>query len=255
MSSVVLPAPLGPIRPTLSPRRMVAREARRSMQPCSPKRIDTSFSSATILPRRQAGSRAPGAPGRAHRAARRAARAACSAARRGPRCACAAPRRPCGSRPPPARAACRRARWPALRLSSSRSLRCIEGAKVAGIAAQRPRSSSTMRVATASRKARSCEINTSAPRQPLQQLLQPLDRVEVEVVGRLVEQQHIGCGHQRLRQRDALLGAARELIDAASPSRCRRCSVSSTRCSQVQPSSASIGSASASRSSCGACAS
>ena len=41
-----------------------------------------------------------------------------------------------------------------------------------------------------------------------QQLLQPIDGVEVEVIGRLVQQQHIGHGHQRLRQRDALFHAA-----------------------------------------------
>ena len=35
------------------------------------------------------------------------------------------------------------------------------------------------------------------------------------MVGRLVEQQHVGHGDQRLRQRDALLRAARELADRA----------------------------------------
>ena len=47
-----------------------------------------------------------------------------------------------------------------------------------------------------------------------QQLLEPLDGVEVEVVGRLVEQQHVGGRHQRLRQGDALAGAAGERADA-----------------------------------------
>ena len=46
-----------------------------------------------------------------------------------------------------------------------------------------------------------------------QQLLEPGDRVEVEVVGRLVEEQHVGHGDERARQRDALLGPARELGD------------------------------------------
>ena len=43
-----------------------------------------------------------------------------------------------------------------------------------------------------------------------QQLLQPLDGVQVEVVGRLVQQQHVGPRHQRLRQRHALARAARQ---------------------------------------------
>jgi hypothetical protein len=73
--------------------------------------------------------------------------------------------------------------------------------------------------------------------------LQPGDGVEVEVVGGLVEQQHVGRGHQRLRQRHALLHAARQLADrgAVQVQRCQR--LLSTRCSQVQPSSASSGSA------------
>jgi hypothetical protein len=46
-----------------------------------------------------------------------------------------------------------------------------------------------------------------------QQGLQPLDRVHVEVVGRLVQQQHIGPRHQRLGQRHAFLLAARQPVD------------------------------------------
>jgi hypothetical protein len=46
-----------------------------------------------------------------------------------------------------------------------------------------------------------------------QQALQPLDGIDVEVVGRLVEQQQLGRGDQRARQRDALLGATRERVD------------------------------------------
>ncbi len=48
-----------------------------------------------------------------------------------------------------------------------------------------------------------------------QQLLEPGDRVQVQVVGGLVEQQHLGHGHQRLRQRDALLHAAGQAADVA----------------------------------------
>ena len=42
----------------------------------------------------------------------------------------------------------------------------------------------------------------------IEQILQPQDGVEVEMVGRLVEQQHLGRRDQRLCQRDALLRAA-----------------------------------------------
>jgi hypothetical protein len=46
-----------------------------------------------------------------------------------------------------------------------------------------------------------------------QQAFQPFDRVQIQVVGGLVQQQHIGLGHQRLRQCHALLGAARQGAD------------------------------------------
>ena len=48
-----------------------------------------------------------------------------------------------------------------------------------------------------------------------QQFLQPGDRIQVEVVGGLVEQQHVRHRHQRLRQRDALLHAAGQRSDVA----------------------------------------
>ena len=47
-----------------------------------------------------------------------------------------------------------------------------------------------------------------------QQLLEPLDRVEVQVVGGLVEQEHVRRGDQRLRQRHPLARAAREVAHA-----------------------------------------
>ncbi len=46
-----------------------------------------------------------------------------------------------------------------------------------------------------------------------QQALQPLDRGEVEMVGRLVQQQHVGHADQRASQRHALLHAARKRAD------------------------------------------
>ena len=46
-----------------------------------------------------------------------------------------------------------------------------------------------------------------------QQLFQPLDGVEVEVVGGLIEQQYVGLGHQRLGQGDTLARAAGQCAD------------------------------------------
>ena len=55
-----------------------------------------------------------------------------------------------------------------------------------------------MRVATRSRNARSC-VTTMQRRAIEQQLFEPLDAVDVEVVGRLVEQQQVGLERQRAR--------------------------------------------------------
>ncbi len=46
-----------------------------------------------------------------------------------------------------------------------------------------------------------------------QQALQPFNRVQVQMVGRLVQQQHIGLRHQRLRQRYAFFGTTRQGAD------------------------------------------
>ena len=43
-----------------------------------------------------------------------------------------------------------------------------------------------------------------------QQVFQPLDAVEIQMVGRLIEQQNIWQGHQSLTQRDAFTHAARQ---------------------------------------------
>ena len=50
----------------------------------------------------------------------------------------------------------------------------------------------------------------------LQQLFQPEDGIHVQVVGRLVQQQHVGARDQRLRQRYALARAARQVADDGS---------------------------------------
>lgn len=44
-----------------------------------------------------------------------------------------------------------------------------------------------------------------------QQLLQPVDRLDVEVVGRLIQQQHVGCEHECAREQHAPLHAARQV--------------------------------------------
>ena len=46
---------------------------------------------------------------------------------------------------------------------------------------------------------------------------QPVARFQIQVIGRLVEQQHVGLFEQQLRQRDAHLPAARKLLGAAGP--------------------------------------
>ena len=47
----------------------------------------------------------------------------------------------------------------------------------------------------------------------LEEILQPHHRLEVEVVGRLVEQQHVGRGEQQAGERDAHLPPAREAVE------------------------------------------
>ena len=47
----------------------------------------------------------------------------------------------------------------------------------------------------------------------LQVLLQPVDGLGVQVVGRLVEQQHVGLLQQQAAQRHAAALAARQILD------------------------------------------
>ena len=53
----------------------------------------------------------------------------------------------------------------------------------------------------------------------LQELLQPVHRFGVQVVGRLVEQQHVGLGQQQAAQRHAALLTAGEHADLGVPRR------------------------------------
>ena len=88
-------------------------------------------------------------------------------------------------------------------------LALLVGRKIAREQAQPPRSSSTMRVATRSRKARSWVMTMQAT--SLQQLFQHQDAVDVQVVGRLVEQQQVGLQREGEGERGALALAAGDL--------------------------------------------
>ena len=73
----------------------------------------------------------------------------------------------------------------------------------------------TIAFTTPSRKSRSCEITSSVPGIALEPVLEPDDGVEVEVVGRLVEQQQLRRAHQRLREVQPHAPAAGEARDRA----------------------------------------
>ena len=92
-------------------------------------------------------------------------------------------------------------------------LHALVGTEVAGIAADDPAIEFDDASGHAVKKrAVVGDQHHTAPK-AAQQLFQPGDGVEVEVVGRLIKQQHIGHRHQRLRQRHTLFHAAGELTD------------------------------------------
>ena len=64
-----------------------------------------------------------------------------------------------------------------------------------------------MCVHTLFRKCRSCEMITIVLSARVQHALEPADAVDVEVVGRLVEQQDVRIAEQRLREQHAQLPA------------------------------------------------
>ena len=76
------------------------------------------------------------------------------------------------------------------------------------VAEQRDRRSHTR-----SRKYRSCETTTSVPGPAVEQVLERGQRVDVEVVRRLVEQQHVGLVHQQPQQLQPPPLAAGQLAD------------------------------------------
>ena len=62
---------------------------------------------------------------------------------------------------------------------------------------------------------RSCEVISSEPACVFRKLLEPDDRFDVEVVGGLVHQQHVGVAEQHARHGDAHFPAARQRADVA----------------------------------------
>ena len=102
---------------------------------------------------------------------------------------------------------------PLARLGGERGLLPLEVAcrSRAPQSTRRPRSSSTMRVATRRRNARSCVTNSSVVPRSIEELLHPLDRVDVEMVGRLVEQEHVGLAHERAGEQRLALASARRV--------------------------------------------
>ncbi len=78
-----------------------------------------------------------------------------------------------------------------------------------------PPSISAICVTTRFMNSRSCDVISSAPGQRLEERLEPDDRLDVEVVGRLVHQQDVGPAEQHARHRHAHLPAAGQRADVA----------------------------------------
>ena len=76
-----------------------------------------------------------------------------------------------------------------------------------------PSSTATVRVPTASSSARSWEIEQQRAREALQRRLERLAALEVEVVGRLVEDEHVGAGVHEDRQRQPPALAAGQPVE------------------------------------------
>ena len=88
-----------------------------------------------------------------------------------------------------------------------------EGGEVAGIVAQRAAVEFDDAVGDVVEKGAVVGDQQQRALEILQQLFQPGDRIQIQVVGGLVEQQHIGLGHQRAAQGDALLQPTGERAD------------------------------------------
>ena len=97
------------------------------------------------------------------------------------------------------------------RAAASRRQACQEPGKKR----ERPASSSSTEVPTASRNQRSWATSTTAASRPVEVALEPLERGDVEVVGGLVEEQQVGVARERARERRARELAAREAVEPA----------------------------------------
>ena len=76
-----------------------------------------------------------------------------------------------------------------------------------------------------------------------ERLLEPLERADVEMVGGLVEQQHVGAGRQRARQRGARQLAAAERIERTlevDVAKAEPVCVPVARCAQISSRSAAL---------------
>ena len=139
LSSVVLPAPLGPMRPMRSPR-MTMRSRSLDELAAAEGFADVGELGDQLARALALADREPHVAD-ARRAARRAPRAGARGAARGLRCACAAPRRPCGSTLPPAPRTCRTCACATASAASCSRLARLVGGEVAreGAAAGRDR--------------------------------------------------------------------------------------------------------------------
>ncbi|GAA5237788.1 hypothetical protein BMMON2_06100 [Burkholderia mallei] len=72
-------------------------------------------------------------------------------------------------------------------------------------------------------------------REAHEELLEPVDRFGVQVVGRFVEQQHVGLFEQQLAERDAALLAARQVLDLRVPRGRRSASAATSSCCSGLP--------------------
>ena len=194
-------------RPTRSPRMM--RRSRSRTISVSPNRLPTPCNSATSLPERSPASTASFTlPSRSRRASR--SRRNCSSRSHAPLVA-RAPRLDALADPDfflrPELVELALARPPRRQLLRLAALR--RPSNCPGYDRSRPRSSSTMRVATRSgTRGRASRRSPPGRRATASRAARCLD---VQVIGRLVEQQQVGLERQRERQRGALALASRQL--------------------------------------------
>ncbi len=107
-------------------------------------------------------------------------------------------------------------RLTALACCMARSVRMrTNSSKPPGVSEIFPRSRNAIASTARSSRPRSCETSSAAPGKRASQRLQPERRLQVEVVGRFVEQQQVGVGEQRGRQRHAHAPAAGEFLHRA----------------------------------------